>query len=648
MGKANHRSKEREIRAGSVALAEPPALAKAAPHPWWVYGGMAAIIVLLSLVVYSPSWPGEYIWDDDSWLTFNAQIRKGWSGLWTIWTEPMATPHYYPLIFTGFWIEHKLWGFWPIGYRVVNTLLQAGAAIALWPVLRRLGLRWGWVAALLFAIHPVQVESVAWVTERKNVLSALFFFLSILMYLRFERIGEPSATERRRSWKPYAWAMVFFICSLLSKPVTCVLPAVLIVLFWWKRSRVRWRDLWPTIPFFAVGLAIAGFAVLNEHGKVGTSGPAWDFSLSQRIVIAGRAVWFYLGKLIYPYPLVLVYPRWWGYKLPSATVIPVVDYLYPVGVAAALGVLWGLKRWIGKGPAAAWTCFIIILSPGLGFVNFYTMLYTYVADHYQHLACVAMLALLAETGGILLTWGGSWITRLSGGRAAMLSSGKLRITGGLLAAAMIASLSWQTYCQSRLYRWGIDLWEYTLSYSPGCFTVVNNYAGQLARYGHFQEAIAYYRRITDVMYPEDYRAWENLSQVYNFIGDKEQAAYYKVMAERRMRESTVEYVRYLNKAPLDQTPLPGEMIHLVEQADHLLANQKSSEAEAIYRQALIKFPSHAELWFRLMIALRQQNRMDEAKIAFDELLRLDPSGHTFASLAGNVQVPEPATAPAER
>ncbi len=193
----------------------------------------------------------DFIWDDDFYVTRNAALHS-WRGLEAIWFKPQISSQYYPLVFTSFWMEYHLWGLKPLGYHLVNILLHAADAILLWVVLRRLQVKGAWWAAAIFALHPVMVESVAWITERKNVLSTLFYLLAVLAYLRFRPLTNEE-TAPALKWRFYPWVLVLFLCALLSKTVTCTLPAALTLLVWWKAGRIEKRDVVALAPLFVLG-----------------------------------------------------------------------------------------------------------------------------------------------------------------------------------------------------------------------------------------------------------------------------------------------------------------------------------------------------------------------------------------------------------
>ncbi|HEX4342912.1 MAG TPA: O-GlcNAc transferase, partial [Verrucomicrobiae bacterium] len=328
------------------------------------------LLVVATFIAYQPMWHAGFIWDDDAYVT-NNQTLHDLNGLKQIWLEPKATPQYYPLVYTTFWLEYHTWKLNPLGYHVVNVLLHALGSLLLWRVLKRLALPGAWLAAAIFALHPVNVESVAWVTERKNVLSAVLFFAAALAYLRFDGLAE----SKKRLWTWWCAALLLFIGALLSKTVACSLPAALLLVCWWKKGRVTMADVLPLIPFFIMGLGLGLHTAWLEKHHVGASGAEWSLSFIERCLIAGRALWFYAGKLVWPSQLTFIYPRWqigtgvWW------------QWLFPLAVLAVVVTLWRARKRLGRGPLVAVLFFAGTLLPALGFFDLYPMRYSFVADH---------------------------------------------------------------------------------------------------------------------------------------------------------------------------------------------------------------------------------------------------------------------------
>jgi len=317
----------------------------------WLF---ALILIAVTAIAYSPAWSGKYLWDDHDHIT-EPRLRS-LDGLVQIWTKPGATQQYYPLLHSAFWLEHKLWGDAVLPYHLVSIFLHGISGLLVWRILLKLEVPGAWLAAAVFALHPVQVESVAWITELKNTLSGVLFFGAALLYLKF---------DQSRAWKTYALSLGLFFLALLCKTVVAVLPAVLLVVFWWKRGRLSWkRDAGPLIPFFILGVGAGLVSAWLERNMVGAHGEAFSFSLIERCLIAGRAFWFYLFKLFWPANLSFIYPQW---KIEPGTWW---QYLFPLAALVTLAALWKLRHKF-RAPLATMLLFVGILFPILGFLNIY-------------------------------------------------------------------------------------------------------------------------------------------------------------------------------------------------------------------------------------------------------------------------------------
>ena len=291
------------MRPGDTRLSRVPYLPAAG---MWTVGLLFALVLL----TYLPAMKAGFIWDDDHYVTDNVQLRTT-EGLRRIWLEPTATPQYYPLVFSSFWVEYRLWGLSPAGYHCVNIVLHALNTILLYCVLNTLRVRGAVFAAALFAVTPMHVESVAWVSERKNVLSGLFYFLTFLCYWRFvSRDRDGTASSFAGRWGYYILALGLFGCALLSKSVTCTLPAAILLVLWWKKIRLTSRSAILVLPMFAIGIAAGVHTILLEKNHVGAHGLDWDWTLQERFLIAGRVLCFYAAKLVWPQPTIFIYPKW--------------------------------------------------------------------------------------------------------------------------------------------------------------------------------------------------------------------------------------------------------------------------------------------------------------------------------------------------
>ncbi len=350
----------------------------------WVF---ALVLIVVTFLVYKPAWNGQPIWDDEIHLT--PPGLRSLAGLARIWTDPSATPQYYPVLHTLFWMESKLWDGSVLPYHLVTIFCHALLAVLLALILRRLDLPGAWLAAFIFALHPVQVESVAWFSEIKNTLSGVFAAAAVLSYLKY---------DRDRRYAAYVAALVFFVLGLLTKTAIVGLPVVLVILSWWKRGSVKMkRDFLPLVPFFAIAFVAGIITIWVERKFCAENGETFNFSLVDRFLIAGRLFWFYLGKLFWPQNLTLIYPSWhidqsawWQYLFPAAALILVT-------------VLWSIrKRW--RGPFAAALSFLVLLFPVLGFFDLSFFMSTpasdhhaaiFRADHFQYLAMIAVIVPVA-------------------------------------------------------------------------------------------------------------------------------------------------------------------------------------------------------------------------------------------------------------
>jgi tetratricopeptide (TPR) repeat protein len=526
----------------------------------------AGLLFALVVAVYLPVLQAGFIWDDDSYVVANRALRSG-AGLWRIWTDVNATPQYYPLVHTMFWIERHLWGLHPAGFHLVNVILHGLAAVLLWQVLARLRVPGAWLASALFALHPVTVESVAWITERKNVLSAVFYFASALAYLRFVELAD-SGPVRKRRWF-YAGALALFVAALLSKTVTCSLPAALLLVLWWKRGRLDKRDILALAPFFAVGVALGLTTAWLEKHHVGAEGVAWSLSFSQRCLIAGRALWFYAEKIVWPARLTFIYPRW---DVQSGVWW---QWLFPITAVGLIAALWLARRRIGRGPIVAVLFFAGTLAPALGFVNVYPMRYSFVADHFQYLAAVGLFALI-----------GAGMKRLPPGVAA-----------GVLT--VLAALSWH---QERIYQNVETLWSDTLAKNPGCWMAHNNLGMALAGQRRFDAAIDEYRQSVEIN-PQNAEGWCNWGAILSFSGQWDEAMklYRKALAAN-----------------------PNYSLAHYNLGVALAEHEQWDEAIEEYHQALRNSGDNATPYYRLAVALSVKRRTDEAIQADRKAVELEP------------------------
>ncbi|MES1213578.1 MAG: tetratricopeptide repeat protein [Singulisphaera sp.] len=437
-----------------------------APRAWLC----AALLMLLVLVAYAPMFRAGYIWDDNDYVTENQNLRSV-GGLGRIWFVPRSLPQYYPLVHTTFWIEYQLWELAPLGYHLTNVLLHAANALLVWRLLLRLQVPGAWLAAALFAVHPVMVESVAWVTERKNLLSLLCALLSLHAYLRFSPLEDEAnraARTPRGRWPWYALALVFFAGALLSKTVVATLPAVILVLLWWKRGRVTVRDVLPLLPFFVLGMSLGLYTAWLERHHVGAVGDEWSLTPLERLLLSGRVFWFYAAKLAWPYPLAFFYPRF------TIDAQAAWQFLFPAAAVALVVALWFARARLGRGPLAAVLIFAGVLFPALGFFDVYPFRYSFVADHFQYHASIALFGLAAAAVEISLKNAPPFVRQI-----------KIAF-----AAGCILLLALLTFRQALVYHDVEILYRDTIDKNPGGWLAYMNLGTHLDERGEYDEAIA--------------------------------------------------------------------------------------------------------------------------------------------------------------
>jgi tetratricopeptide (TPR) repeat protein len=532
----------------------------------WV--GAAALLTMV-LIVYIPVMRhGGFIWDDDDYIIQNSLLQSA-DGLAKIWFSPTMLPQYYPVVHTTFWIEYHLWGPNPIGYHVDNVIIHALCAILLWRTLYQLRIPGAWLAAALFAVHPVMVESVAWATERKNVLSLLFYLLALRQYLNF---------QSTRKWRPYAFSLLFFLAALLSKSVTCSLPAAILLLVYWQNGRIRWRDIFPLVPFFAAGLVMAKITASLEASHVGAAGPDWNFSFSQRCLIAGRAIWFYLAKLFWPAKLAFIYPHWNSMSLAQRPRLA----LFPLGVVAVIAMLWLLRNRIGRGPLVAVLFFVGSLLPALGFVNVYPMRYSFVADHFQYQAAIGIFVLVAACAARI-----------------PISLPAIRYAFPAFILCVLGVLTWR---QQAAYADMESLWKITLATNPSAALAHNNLGNIYWSQGKKTDALAEFE--------EAYRLDPNFAEAINNIA----AAFFGM---GKFDQAAAEYRKAMQINP----DYPETHYDLGGALEELGRRDESIDQ---YRQAIQLSPGLYPAHYHLGLALMRAGRTREAASELSTAVNLQP------------------------
>jgi tetratricopeptide (TPR) repeat protein len=533
-----------------------------------IYASIFASVFL----AYFPALNGGVLWDDSSHIT--RPDLQTLHGLWRIWTDLTATQQYYPLLHTTFWVEHRIWGDAVLGYHLTNLVLHATSACLVASIGRRLSLPGAWLAAFVFALHPVCVEAVAWISEQKTTLSAVLFLASALVYLLFD-------TTRKRSH--YFFAATAFVAAVLTKTVTATLPAALLVVLWWKYGRLAWkRDALPLAPWFFFGASAGIFTAWVEWRLLGARGADFDLNTVQRVLLAGRVICYYASKVIWPSDLMFTYPRW------SIDAHVWWQYLFPGVVLVTAGGLWFVARRT-RGPLAGMLFFCGTLFPVLGFLNVYPFRFSYIADHFQYLAMLGII-LPAASGLILAT------------RRVSSAAGSSRLVPAILVL-VLAILSWR---QSEIYTDEETLYRSTLARNPNSWMAHHNLAKVLAeRPGGLPEAIAEYEASLQI-YPD-------FAETHNNLGN----------ALSRIPGRLPEAVREIERAVrLD----PGYAHGHYNLANVLIRIPgRAPEAVAEYQAAVRLNPNLVEAHHNLGIALSQiPGRLPDAIREYQAALQIDP------------------------
>jgi len=536
----------------------------------WLWG---ALLVLATIFAYQQAWRAGFIWDDDIYVTQNKLLTAP-DGLWRIWFSLDSPSQYFPLVYTTFRLEYALWGLNPAGYHWVNILLHAANALLVWQLLRALAVPGAWLAAALFALHPVHVESVAWITERKNVLMGFFFLLALLAWTRFLE-GRPG-----RMWKYYGLALFFYALALFSKTTACTLPAALLLILWLKKKPIDLRRLVQTIPFVALGIAMGLVTIWWERHHQGTQGELFAIGLPERFLVASRALWFYAGKLLWPVNLTFSYPRW------TISAGDPFDYLWLVATAAFVVAVYFARRRAGRGVEVAALFFGATLSPMLGFIMLYTFRYSFVADHYQYLASIGPLALAAA------------------GLATVFNSIERRVPflRPAFCGALLLLLGGLTWRQCAMYANEETLWWATLARNPDSWMAHNNIAIRLQHSGRLPDAFAHYHKALEIN-PDYGEAHYNLGNA--------------LVQDRRVEEAIGHY-----KKALEINPRNGPAHYNL--ATISVQRGKVEEAIIHYRRALEINPANTAAHNNLGNALAQIGRVDEAVTHFRQVLEIEP------------------------
>jgi tetratricopeptide (TPR) repeat protein len=567
----------------------------------------AAALAVMTVLAYLPATQCGFIWDDDAYVTENPLLTAP-DGLWRIWFSTDQPSQYFPLVYTSFRLEYSLWELNPLGYHLTNILLHAVNALLVWVLLKRLSIPGAWAAAAIFALHPVHVESVAWVTERKNILMMFFFLLSLLAWIQF---AEEKKT--RHAWRFYVFSLLLYALALFSKTTACIMPAALVLILWVKRIPLKAKRWLQVVPYVLLGLAMGILTVWWELTHQSTGQLELGLNPINRMLLASRALYFYVSKLILPLHLTFSYPTW---------KIDATDPRQYAWFLVCLVVAWSMWRWrdrLGRNAIAAIIFFPAMLFPVLGFFSLYTFRYTYVADHYQYVASISLIALAAGVS-----------CRLAH------RFGKLGKCVGVITAVLIlgvlGTLTWQ---QTHIYKDPETLWRDTLKKNPNFFLAQNNLGLMLQGQGKLHEAASHYYQALRIN-PNIAETHTNLGKLFKEQGKASEAeahlrraieidpnypfAHYRLgillQQQGKLSEAIIHYQRALQIANLF-----GVHANLAV----VLARQgKYEKATKHFNEALRIRPNSPDVYYNWGITLKDQGKIDEAIEKWKKALELNP------------------------
>jgi protein O-mannosyl-transferase len=574
----------------------------------WFWGLMLMLAVIL---VYAPVWKAGFVWDDESILTANPVI-VGPLGLKEIWTTSAAD--ICPLTLTTFWAEHALWGLNALPYHLVNILLHGTCAILLWRVLRSLRVRGAWLGAALWAIHPVEVESVAWITELKNTESGLFFLLSILFFLKWLR-AKGLDGQTKNGWD-YALTLLFAALAMATKSSTVILPVVLCLSAWWMEGRWHWRKMASMFPVLLMAMAASAVSMWTQRLQLSiVTDPLLARNWGQRLAAAGDAVWFYLGKLLWPHPLMTIYPRW------QIDAGQWVSYLGLLALIIILFLFWFRRDGWSRNWFFAFAYFVAALLPALGLIDNSIFRYSLAFDHLQYLGSIGPLAL----AGAGLAWLADSIIP------------KRRWLQSSLCVVILLILGMTTWRRSWVYEREETLWTDAVAKNPNCWVGYNNLGLSFFRNSQLDQAVAQYQKALEI-YPNYADAHGNLGHALVEQGQLDKGL---IQFQKAVEISPRYPVAHSNlgaalfqKGQLDEAIIEDRKALEIDpnyDAAHnnlgqaLLQKGQLEEAVAELEKALEISPNYVTAHNNLGQALFQKRQLDEAIAEYQKALEIRPS-----------------------
>ena len=547
---------------------------QAALPAWKSWLPKVLLIVAVTLWIYWPSLEGGFVWDDVWYITTNTLLRDT-SGLWKLWFEPGSWTEYYPLEETVQWLQWHCWGDEPLGYHLTNVALHVLNAILVWRLLDKFGLRFAWLGGLIFAVHPAQVESVAWMVELKNTLSLPFFLLAMCSWIDY---------EERHKESDYWRALGLFLIAMLCKITMTAFPFVILLYAWWRRGRIGWGDLKASAPFFAVSLILGYLTVWADHryDEMGHN-PAEAIFLdgfSSQVLVAGHVLTFYFSRAFVPIDYLPAYPKWQPDAFSPWSYLP-----WLVLAGAAYGMWTARKTW-GRHALLGVGFFVLLLTPFLGFLPLKYMSFTWVMDHFLYIPMIGLIGLGVAALGDLET---------------RFLPNRSYVTGAITIA--IALMALESHIFANLFINDETLWTYALDRDPTSWLAQNNVGADLARRGEYERALGHYREVLRLN-PGYSDGHYNLAEALDKMGDP-------AGAQEEYREALK-----LN---------PGDGKLYLGLAQSLVRSGNRAAALEQFEQAIKSFPDFAPLRYNLGSILLQSGKLPEAIEQLQVAVKLDPS-----------------------
>ena len=595
----------------------------------------AGAIVGAGLFVYAPVLHGGWVWDDDVEITGNTGLRAP-GAPWRMWVHPWQAD-YLPVKSLLQWLQWNLWGANPAGYHVTNACLHILSALLLWRLLGRLGVRFAWLGGLIFAVHPLAVESVAWVSELKNALSLPLLLLAFSAFIDWD---DARALPGGRPGRSYGAALLWFAAALLSKGSVVMMPVILLLYCWWRRGRLAWRDCRSAVPFLALSLAAGVVTVHFQIHRAMAGEPVPIGGAASRAAGAGLAAVFYLWKSAFPSGLMPIYPRW-------AIDPPELWQFWPwpgLAAAAALLFAWGRsspgRARPARGIAFGFGFFLVNLLPVLGFVPMSILRLTLVADHLAYLPLVGLVGLAAAGIGESETW---LRGRGAPGAAAIPAAGIILFTA-------LATLAHGARAYASIYADPAKLWTYEAARYPAAWAAHNNLGNALMDAGRVAEAQEQYEAALRIR-PGYVEACNNLANIYSKTGRLAEAAslYHRAL---EIKSDYAQARNGLGNLLSQEGDLRGAMEQLAlaircnpdmaaaynNMGNVLCLMGRFSEAETFIRKSLSLSPDEAEAHNNLGNVFVRTGRAGLAMDEYRAALRIKPDFVEAVNNIGNVQM----------